>query len=317
MPGLQTNASDAWSWVSRTLDPWMQGLQDWLVTHIPDFIVAIIILLIGYRLSSTAVRYMGRPVYQWVKRPSIARTVLRSIRYLIIGFSLLIALRVAFNLSLTSFVLTATVFSAVLGIILAPLVGDIINGLFVLGDQPYEIGDMIQLEDTGQMGFVDDVTIRYTKIFTLDNTFLVIPNSEIRKRDVVNYSAEDIRTRQTIDVVVTYESDAGKARELMREAASETPEVISTKGSIRIGNAEYLMAPRDFLMEFGDHGVHLRLRYWIRDPYHIPSVKSKVNEKIWNKFQEHEVDIAYPHTHHVFDETSGVGRFDVDVEGGG
>lgn len=315
MVSLQIEVPDLPNWARENLDIYIEGLQNWFITHIPDFLVALIILLIGYRLSSTAVKYAGRPVYQWVQRPSIARTLLRSIRYLIIGFSFLIALRIAFNLSLTSFVLTATVFSAVVGIILAPLVGDIINGLFVLGDQPYEIGDMIELVDTGQRGFVDDVTIRYTKVFTLDNTFLVIPNSEIRKRDVVNFSAEDIRTRQTIDVVITYKSDVDLARELLRDAANETPEVISTKGSIRIGNAEYIMAPMDFLKKFGDHGIHLRLRYWIRDPYHIPTVNSKVHEKIWNKFQENGVEIAYPHTHHIFDETSGVGRFDVNIDG--
>ncbi|MDY6779372.1 MAG: mechanosensitive ion channel family protein [Halobacteria archaeon] len=188
-----------------------------------------------------------------------------------------------------------------------------INGIFVLGDQPYEIGDMIELVDTGQRGFVDDVTIRYTKVFTLENTFLVIPNSEIRKRDVNNYSAEDIRTRQTTDVSVTYESDVEKARELMVEAAEEVPEVISTTGSIRIGNGEYPMEPRAHIVEFGDHGVSLRLRYWLREPYNIPQVKSKINERIWRKFKSNEVRIPYPHRHHIFDDTSGEGRFEVSM----
>ncbi|MDY7081192.1 MAG: mechanosensitive ion channel, partial [Halobacteria archaeon] len=253
---------------------------DWLAVNLPGIVLGIIIIIVGYRLSKTVSRYAGRPVYQWVNRPSLARTILRLIRYAIFGASILIALRIGFNVSFTSFVLTATVFSAVVGIILAPLVGDIINGIFVLGDQPYEIGDMIELVDTGQMGFVDDVTIRYTKIFTLQNTFLVIPNSQIRKRDVNNYSAEDIRTRQKIDVVITYESDVDEARQLMVEAASETPEIIGTKGSIRIGSAEYSMEPLTHLLEFGDHGILLRLRYWLREPFHVQRIQSKVNEKI-------------------------------------
>ncbi|MFB6162642.1 MAG: mechanosensitive ion channel domain-containing protein [Halococcoides sp.] len=66
--------------------------------------------------------------------------------------------------------------------------------------------------DTGQQGFVEDITLRHTKIFTLDNTFVVIPNGTIRERDVINSSAEDARTRQTIEVVVTYESDLDRAR---------------------------------------------------------------------------------------------------------
>jgi len=60
------------------------------------------------------------------------------------------------------------------------IVGSVISGVFLLADQPYEIGDMIELADRNQRGFVDDITLRYTKVFTLDNTFLVIPNGTIR-----------------------------------------------------------------------------------------------------------------------------------------
>jgi small-conductance mechanosensitive channel len=309
--------------LATTLVDWLVGAawavvdagREWAVTNLPDIVAAVVVVLLGYRLSKTATKYAGRPVYQWVNRESIARTVLRLIRYLIIIASLLIAGRIAFDLSLASFLLTATVFSAVVGIVLAPLVGDLINGVFVLGDQPYEIGDMIELVDTGQQGFVEDVTIRYTKIFTLDNTFLVIPNSEIRKRDVDNYSAEDIRTRQTIDVTVTYESDVDEARRLLEEAAAEQPEVISTEGTIRIGSAEYPMQPRTMITEFGDHGVALRLRYWLREPYHLRVVRSAINTAVWQKFRDHDVRIPYPHVHHVYDDTSGVGEFEV-YEGG-
>ncbi|MFP4175099.1 MAG: mechanosensitive ion channel family protein, partial [Halobacteriales archaeon] len=279
---------------------------------LPNFVLAAVIIIVGYRLSITAKRYAGRPVYGWIGRESVASTTLRLIKFSIILMSVLLAFRIAFGFSPTSLLLTATVFSAVVGIILAPLVGDIVNGVFVLSDQPYEVGDMVEIVDTGKTGFVEEVTIRYTKIFTVDNTFLVIPNSEIRKRDVVNYSAEDIRTRQTLEVSVTYESDVAKARELLVEAAGETPEVIGTQGSVRIGKGEYPLEPRPFIVEFGDHGVGLALRYWVREPYRLHMVKSKVNEKVWNKFRREGIRIPYPHRHHVFDDTSG--EMDVSLE---
>ncbi len=280
----------------------MTEFLDWVVNRVPEIVAGVVIILIGYRLSKTAVSFLGRPVYNWVQRESIAKTVLRLVRYSVITVSVLVSARIAFGISLTSVFLTATVFSAVLGIILAPLVGDIINGVFVLGDQPYEIGDMIELVDTGERGFVDDVTIRYTKIFTMDNSFLVIPNSEIRKRDVNNYSAGDLRTRDEIDVTVSYESDADKAREIMRESAREMPEVISTHGNIRIGHAEYPLSPRCFISEFGDHGIRLTLRYWLREPYYIAGVKSEINQKVRRKFEREGVDIPYPHSHLVIDD---------------
>ncbi|MFR9705114.1 mechanosensitive ion channel domain-containing protein, partial [Aeromonas sanarellii] len=66
---------------------------------------------------------------------------------------------------------------------------------------------MIEIIDTEQRGFIEDITLRYTKILTQENTILVMPNSTIRERDVINYSAEDERTLVTIDIGVTYEGD--------------------------------------------------------------------------------------------------------------
>ncbi|MFW5929126.1 MAG: mechanosensitive ion channel family protein [Halobacteriota archaeon] len=289
-------------------------VYDWLAYVVPRTVLALAVVYLGYRLSNLVVRYAGRPVYQRVPRESVAAATIRVIKYGVVLASLLVALRLAYGFTLTSVLLTATVFSVVLGVVLAPLVGDIINGIFVLGDQPYEIGDMVEL-DTGTLGFVEDVTIRYTKIFTMDNTFMVIPNSEIRRRDVDNYSAEDVRTRQTIDVSVTYESDVDLARELVERAARDTPEVISTEGDVRIGKARYPLEPKCFVREFGDHGMHLRLRYWVREPYRLLQVKSSVNEKIWSYFGENDVRVPYPHRHHIFDNTTGVLDVDADADG--
>jgi len=305
-------ASAARDWLVGNAESLYEAFVDWLGANLPNFLLAFLIIVVGYRLSITAKRYAGRPVYSWIGRESVASTTLRIIKLSIILVSVLLAFRVAFGFSPTSLLLTATVFSAVVGIILAPLVGDIINGVFVLSDQPYEVGDMVEIVDTGKTGFVEEVTIRYTKIFTVDNTFLVIPNSEIRKRDVVNYSAEDVRTRQTLEVSVTYESDVARARDILVEAATETPEVIGTQGSVRIGKGDYPLEPRPFIVEFGDHGVGLALRYWVREPYRLQMVKSKVNEKIWSKFRREGIRIPYPHRHHVFDDTSG--EMDVSVE---
>ncbi|WP_245851596.1 mechanosensitive ion channel family protein, partial [Halorubrum persicum] len=199
------------------------------------------------------------------------------------------------------------VFSAVIGIILAPIVGNFINGVFILADQPFEIGDMIELEN-GTTGFVEDITIRYTKIFTLDNTFLVVPNGTMRERDVTNYSAEDERTRRTIDVLVTYESDVSEARRLIERAARDCEAVIDGGPDIRVGVARYTASPDCRIHEFGDDGVLLRLRYWVKKPYKLAKVQSDVNIRIRERVKDADVEMAYPHRHLVFDDTSGIAR---------
>jgi small-conductance mechanosensitive channel len=281
------------------------GVPSWLWSPPVRLLVAIAVVAAGTYLSKFVVRLLGRPVARQFKRQSVAQTVIYGIRAAVVVLSAGLAAAVV-GLELGNIVLSVTVFSAVLGIVLAPIVGSVINGLFVLADQPYEIGDMIQLED-GTSGFVDDITLRYTKIFTLDNTFIVLPNSNIRERQVTNYSAEDERTRLSLTLVVTYESDIPAARDLMERAARRCEDVIEGGPDIRIGSARYPAKPTAYIDTYGDHGVHITLRYWASKPYKLLTVRSDVQTRLWTLLDDEDVDvdIAYPHQHLHFDETSG------------
>lgn len=290
------------------------GLSEWWNQTGGRWVAALLILVIGWYLSRVVVRLLGRQVARRFQRPSITKTVLRGIRSSVLALALVLA-AATIGIKGSDLLLSVGVFSAVLGLVLAPIIGSAINGLFVLADQPYEIGDMIELADgpnRGTRGFVEDITIRYTKVFTLDNTFLVIPNATMRERDVINYSAEDERSRLSYEMSVTYEGDLDEARGIMERAAREVPDVITGGPDIRIGSARYPASPVAYVREFGDHGVTLVLRYWVKNPYKIPSVQSAIQENIWERLSEADVSIPYPHSHVVFDETSGRARVDVE-----
>jgi small-conductance mechanosensitive channel len=292
--------------VGQLLDPVTSAASR--LGSLPGSEVLVVLLSVGLGVvvSKFLVRLIGRPVAKRVSRQSVAQTIVRGVRVGTITIALLFGLSAA-GFQFTDLLVGTAVFSAVIGIILAPIVGNFINGVFILADQPFEIGDMIQLED-GTTGFVEDITIRYTKIFTLDNTFLVVPNGSMRERDVTNFSAEDERTRRTIDVLVTYESDIPLARRLIERSARDCDAVIDGGPDIRIGVARYVASPDCRLHEFGDNGILLRLRYWVKKPYKLSKVQSDVNTVIRERFADADVELAYPHRHLVFDDTSGVAR---------
>ena len=250
------------------------------------------------------VQLFGRRIAQWFRRPSLTRTVLRGIRATVYLFAVLSIMGV-WGLRISDIGLSVAVFSAVVGVVVAPIVGSFISGVFLLADQPYEIGDMIELADRNERGFVEDITLRHTKIFTLDNTFLVIPNGSMRERDVVNYSAEDQRMRLSLDVLVTYESDIPEARKIIARAARQVDNVIEGGPDIRVGAARYPAAPTVYINEYADHGVLLTLRYWITEPYKLLTARSKVQTNLWELLDDADVEIAYPHSHLHFDDTSG------------
>ena len=283
-------------------------------TRVVEITLALVVLAAGWYLSKVVVRLAGRTVAQRIKRPSVTRTVLRGVRVTVLLWAGTIAAGIV-GVGDTQILLSVTVISAVIAIVLAPLVGSLINGLYVLADRPYEIGDMIEVTDAGHRGFVEDITIRYTKIFTLQNSFIVIPNSEIHARDVVNFSAEDERTRISVGFDITYDSDLEAARQAAERAARSVDDVISGGPDIRIGSARYAAAPSCYINEYGDHGIALELFFWMTHPYKQIVIRSAVQDAIHERFADIDVEFAYPRRHHVFDESSGVARLAVDDSG--
>jgi small-conductance mechanosensitive channel len=288
----------------------VEAILPGIAPDIERLVLALVVLAAGVYLSKFFVRLLGRPVARRFQRQSVAQTILRLVRLAIVASTAVISLAIL-RIGLGNLVLSAAVFSAVLGIVLAPIVGSTINGLFVLADQPYEIGDMVELED-GTQGFIDEMTIRYTKVLTMDNTFLVVPNSVIREQRVTNFSAEDERTRLRFSLLVTYESDVDEARRLMERAASRVDVVIEGGPAIRIGSSRYSAAPVTYIDEFADNGVLLTNRYWTTKPYAPLQLRSKIQTEVWSLLQDaDDVEVAYPHQHIFFDDTSGTAKVEL------
>ncbi|PSP89525.1 mechanosensitive ion channel family protein [Halobacteriales archaeon QS_4_69_34] len=308
-PGVDVNGSNGST--GGALDQGANETVGFLSELLPEVpiwairsVLALVVLVLAWYGSKLLVRLLGRRVARRFQRPSVSRTVLRSTRAGVMLVAVFVS-AVVYGVELGSILLSATVLTAAIAVVIAPILGSIISGFFVLTDKSYEIGDMIEIVDTDRRGFVEDITLRYTKIFTLDNTFLVIPNGTMRERDVVNYSAEDPRTRLRLDVLVTYEGDLDEARALIEDAARAVDVVISGGPDVRIGSARYPAAPTCYIDEFADHGVLLALRYWVKEPYKLLTVRSDVQTNVWDALDSADVEIAYPHSHLVFDETSG------------
>lgn len=291
----------------------VQVVPDWIQRTGPKWLAVIGVLVFGWYGSKLLARLLRPAVRRRVSRTSVTNVVLRVVRAVVmIAVAFTAAGIVGFRPG--NVLLSATVLAAAVGVVLAPIIEDLIDGLFILVNRPYDIGDMVELVERGQVGYIEDVTLRYTKVFTLDNASLLLPNRTMRERDLINYSDEDERTRRSLELLVTYEGDLDDARALMERAACETEEVIEGGPEIRIGSRRYPAAPESYIKEFADHGVLLELRFWVKAPYYPVIVSSKVREHIWAGLEDRDVSIAYPHTHLVFDETSGQAQVVVETE---
>ena len=134
----------------------------------------------------------------------------------------LTAIIVAISLALTHFGVNITgfaIFLGIIGVVLSlagqDIVSDIISGALILIDRPYRIGDRIELPAIDSLGDVIDIGMRSTRILTLNNRMVVVPNSRVGKDQIVNHSYPDPSYYDQVDVVVAYDNDVDRVGQLL------------------------------------------------------------------------------------------------------
>jgi MscS family membrane protein len=194
--------------------------------------------------------------------------------------ALIITLR-HFNYDVLSLVTALGIGSLALGMAAKDTLANMISGFTLMIDRPFRIGDRIQLA-AGQWGDVVDIGLRSTKIKTVDNTLLIIPNSELCNTTIINLAFPDLRAKGRINIGVAYGSDASMVKTLLIAAAGEIPEILKDP------------QPEAFFVSYGDSALNMALFFWVRDYTEVFPVTDRLNTLIYNIFKENGVVIPYP-----------------------
>jgi small-conductance mechanosensitive channel len=104
------------------------------------------------------------------------------------------------------------------------LLSNVFGGVTITLDQLYKVGDRVEFG--GVYGDVYEIKPRYTKIKTLDNFIITIPNSKVINDNIINYAAPDTTVRVKIPIGVAYGTDPKKVDELLLDIAAKTPHVL-------------------------------------------------------------------------------------------
>jgi small-conductance mechanosensitive channel len=190
------------------------------------------------------------------------------------------------GINVMPFVAGAGILGVAIGFAAKDTLSNLIAGVLLIIDRPFEIGDRIEVwsspSGSASWGDVIDIGLRATKIKTTDNIVCVIPNNEIMKRDIINYThiTADIRVR--INIGVSYESDIDKAKKAIIEVARELDWVLDQP------------SPKVVVRNFGDSSVDLQLRVWIRDARKRMDTISHVTDRVKTAFDREGIEIPYP-----------------------
>lgn len=197
----------------------------------------------------------------------------------VIAISILLA---HFGVSITAFAAALAVAGLALALAAKDIVADAIEGFIILVDQPFRIGDRIEIQDVGTWGDVTEIGLRTTRIRTRDNRVVIVPNSIIGANQVLNYSYPDPRYRIETHVGIAYSSDLEAARRIIVDTVRQMEGVLPDE-------------PVDALyIEMGDSARIIRVRWWIESYVDARRMLDRVHTAVEHALDEAGIEMPFP-----------------------
>jgi small-conductance mechanosensitive channel len=267
------------SWISRFFKTTLVTVNQTPITVASLIIFALIVLA-----SVFVTRLFARLIFDRIlKKFNIEEGIRYTLRRLTEYTFILIGIIVAFQfvgVDLSGLAVIFGLLSVGIGFGLQNVTANFVAGLVLLFERPIKIGDRVTVGDVE--GDVEEISMRATRIRTLNNISIIVPNSQFTSSNIVNWSYGDLRVRLDIEVGVSYGSDLDLVLKSLKEIALENPKVLK--------NPE----PDVLLREFGESSWNMRLRLWIDNPQGHHQIRSEINCAIVRKFREKGIEIPFP-----------------------
>src|SRR5262249_16086280 len=151
--------------------------------------------------------------------PGLRYTLARLTQYSIIALGVLLSLKVAFNLDLTSIAVIFTALSVGIGFGLQYIAADIASGFILLFERPVRVGDRMKIGE--EEGDVQSINLRTTIGATNDRISIIVPNSRLVSQRLINWSYGDPRARIAIPIGVATDSDIELVTRTLLKAAED------------------------------------------------------------------------------------------------
>ena len=174
----------------------------------------------------------------------------------------------------------SAVLTAVLGFALRDTLGNVFAGLAIHAEHPFEVGDWIQYDaNQAHIGKVVEVNWRATKVITLDEAYVIIPNGQLAQASIRNFTKPDPWSRRSVYVTAPYAVSPQKVQRIILEAI---------RGSF--GVLEH-PAPSVVTNSFTERGIEYWVRLFTTDFDKRDRVDGMVRDRIWFALERHGIEI--------------------------
>lgn len=204
------------------------------------------------------------------------------------GFVIIIGVLIFLDLigiSITPILASLGIGSLAVALALQDTLANFFAGLYVLVDKPVQIGDFVKLE-SGEEGYVIDVGWRNTRVRTLANNVVVVPNTKLSSSVITNYYLPEREAVVTIELGVHYNSDLDQVEKVALETAHETLKTIP--GAVK--NSEPVIR----FLNFGDSAINLAIVLRVHEFSEGPTIKHSFIKKLHERFKKENIIIPYP-----------------------
>ena len=232
-------------------------------------------------LSAILARGIGRRLARGRVGPTAATIAQKVIFYTLLVIVVLTMFR-RMQVPLTMFAFLGGAVAIGVGFGAQNIINNFISGWILIAERPVRLGDLVEVE--GRIGRVEKIGARCTHIHRTDGIDMLVPNSVMLERTVVNWTLHDRNIRTTVRVGVIYGSPADQVAQLIRQAVEEHGDVLKQP------------QPEIIFEDFGDNALIFDVYFWcnVNSEMELRLVRSALRFRIDQMFREAGLVIAFP-----------------------
>ena len=210
----------------------------------------------------------------------VGQSIATIIRYLLLIIGIVIIFQTS-GIDLSALGILVGALGVGIGFGLQHITNNFISGIIILFERPVKVGDRVEVD--GLTGNIVNISARATTILTNDNIAVIVPNSDLINKRVVNWSHNNRSVRISFPLGVSYKEDPEKVREVLLTVAKANPGVLQDP------------PPYVRFDEFGDSSLNFNMQIWTSEYADKPStLKSELYYAVFKAFKEHGIEIPFP-----------------------